>query len=202
MTRRRSLMTRIESGGRLPAAYQEAKYIQSTGSQYIATNFKFQSSSNIRLLTKVNVQTIADRRLFGYFNGSGNLFVIQSRGTNNIEIAGKVVTNIITTADTDYTLDIQIANSVLSVNGTDHGAVTGSVNGNTVYILGAKWSGSPNPAYAKMYYLTAYEDGMIVCDFVPCYRKSDSEAGMYDLVSGTFYTNAGTGTFVVGPDVN
>lgn len=38
-----------------------------------------------------------------------------------------------------------------------------------------------------------------VRNFIPCYRKEDNEAGMYDLVSGEFYTNAGTGTFEVGP---
>lgn len=36
---------------------------------------------------------------------------------------------------------------------------------------------------------------------IPCYRKSDNVAGMYDIVSDTFYTNSGTGTFTVGADV-
>ena len=38
-------------------------------------------------------------------------------------------------------------------------------------------------------------------DFVPCYRKSDSVAGMYDRVNRVFYTNDGSGTFAVGSDV-
>lgn len=36
---------------------------------------------------------------------------------------------------------------------------------------------------------------------IPCYRKEDNVAGMYDIVNGVFYTNAGTGVFTVGPDV-
>jgi hypothetical protein len=36
---------------------------------------------------------------------------------------------------------------------------------------------------------------------IPCYRKADNVAGMYDLFSGEFYTNAGTGEFIIGPDV-
>lgn len=44
-------------------------------------------------------------------------------------------------------------------------------------------------------------DGAKEAEFVPCYRKSDGEIGMYDTVSKTFYTNAGTGTFLKGADV-
>lgn len=36
---------------------------------------------------------------------------------------------------------------------------------------------------------------------IPCYRKSDNVAGMYDNVNKRFLTNQGTGTFVVGSDV-
>lgn len=38
-------------------------------------------------------------------------------------------------------------------------------------------------------------------NLVPCYRKSDGEIGMYDLVNGVFYTNSGSGTFIKGDDV-
>lgn len=34
---------------------------------------------------------------------------------------------------------------------------------------------------------------------VPCTRDSDNVAGMYDLVSNQFFTNAGTGEFIAGP---
>ena len=43
--------------------------------------------------------------------------------------------------------------------------------------------------------------GETVCDLIPCYRKSDVEIGMYDLVSKTFLTNAGNGSFTKGADV-
>ena len=41
----------------------------------------------------------------------------------------------------------------------------------------------------------------LIGDFVPCYRKSDDTIGMYDLVSNQFFTNAGSGYFVKGPDI-
>lgn len=36
---------------------------------------------------------------------------------------------------------------------------------------------------------------------VPCRRVADGEVGMYDLVSDTFFTNAGEGTLTAGPVV-
>lgn len=47
----------------------------------------------------------------------------------------------------------------------------------------------------------AKENGSETLNLIPCYRIVDNEIGMYDLVSNTFYTNAGTGTFIKGPDV-
>lgn len=43
--------------------------------------------------------------------------------------------------------------------------------------------------------------GSVTHQYVPCYRKSDDEIGMYDLITGTFLTNAGTGSFVKGNNV-
>jgi len=56
-----------------------------------------------------------------------------------------------------------------------------------------------NPLYGKIYEILI--EGSINMHLIPCYRKEDNVAGMYDLVSGEFYTNAGTGEFIVGPDV-
>ena len=45
------------------------------------------------------------------------------------------------------------------------------------------------------------KDDNLLRDMMPCYRKSDNVVGMFDLVSQTFFTNAGTGVFTVGEDV-
>ena len=46
-----------------------------------------------------------------------------------------------------------------------------------------------------------WENNELKYEFIPCYRKADNVAGLYDLVNGVFYTNAGSGTFAVGSDV-
>lgn len=62
------------------------------------------------------------------------------------------------------------------------------------------------PSYysdTKVYSLKIYDtNNVLIRDLIPCYRISDSEIGMYDLVSQNFFTNSGTGTFSKGNDVN
>lgn len=50
-----------------------------------------------------------------------------------------------------------------------------------------------------VYHLEIHEKGVIVMDLWPC---SKNGVGMfYDLVTGTFFENQGTGDFTLGPDV-
>ena len=49
-----------------------------------------------------------------------------------------------------------------------------------------------------MYNLKITDGTNVIKNFVPCYRKSDNVAGLYDLVNNVFYTNQGTGNFIVG----
>ena len=41
----------------------------------------------------------------------------------------------------------------------------------------------------------------IVREYIPCYRKSDGEIGLYETFTGQFLINQGTGTFTKGDDV-
>lgn len=49
-----------------------------------------------------------------------------------------------------------------------------------------------------IYAVKFYSGDTLLFDGVPCYRKSDGNAGIYDTVSGTFFGNSGTGEFLIG----
>lgn len=48
-----------------------------------------------------------------------------------------------------------------------------------------------------IYEMRFYTSDKLLMEFIPCVRKSDSKPGMYDTVTKTFYTNAGSGEFIV-----
>ena len=54
----------------------------------------------------------------------------------------------------------------------------------------------------RIYHSYATKDGVYKYNIIPARRDSDGELGMYDTVSNTFFTNAGTGEFIAGPDAN
>jgi len=59
-----------------------------------------------------------------------------------------------------------------------------------------------NYGYQKVQDFKIYEDDILIRYFVPCYRRSDSVIGMYELLTDTFYITAGTtGGFTKGPDL-
>ena len=51
-------------------------------------------------------------------------------------------------------------------------------------------------------YFKIKDNNKVVFWCIPARRNSDSVLGMYDLVTDTFFTNGGTGTFTAGPDAN
>lgn len=70
---------------------------------------------------------------------------------------------------------------------------------NPIYLLAGKYSNAQpisNFDYfytGRMYYCKIYDNDILVRDFIPAIRDSDGKAGLYDLVTNQFYTNAGTG---------
>ena len=49
-----------------------------------------------------------------------------------------------------------------------------------------------------IYKFEMYSNESLVRNFIPCLRNSDNKPGMFDTVSGTFFTNVGTGEFLWG----
>ena len=52
----------------------------------------------------------------------------------------------------------------------------------------------------KIYSASIYDNEILVRDFIPAKRISDSKIGLYDRTNDTFYENAGTGNFEAGPE--
>ena len=54
----------------------------------------------------------------------------------------------------------------------------------------------------NFYRITLSKNNVLVADFIPCERINDNVLGFYEVIGKQFYTNAGTGKFLKGNNIN
>lgn len=197
---------------RLPDAYQEVEYIQSSGTQWIDTGVK-----PFNLETEIDFQYISrnpneDNWLIGTYCGSNERYYA-------LNLTADAGVNVLDGFDTTGNYEIRYIKSqtgalnrhtLIFNKYNTHAVLFDGVNKGTAPVINTSlnniylfrfWNGSSTPvaaATAKLYSCKMKEAGVLIRDFVPCYRKSDGEIGLYDLVNDVFYTNQGSGTFSMG----
>lgn len=198
---------------RLPKEYQEVEYIESTGTQYIDTGITKIFNCEIELIAQqtellsgfstllgANVSSSTFKVVFGY--GSNSRFYSQSPNSGNDFIQSDVQQDILkhtfkyiaTTNNVELLID-SISNSNNYITSTDTTV--------PLYLFARnKISEVSNYSKQKVFMLSFKDNnGKYIKKFIPCYRKSDNEIGLYDLVENKFYTNQGAGTFLKGKDI-
>lgn len=170
----------------LPTEYQEVEYLESTGTQYIDTNYT--PNQNTKAYTKFNSDILnsglysSSNKFTAYINTNGNWRF----GSTTVRITSSI--GVLYTSVQDKTGVI--------INGTDvynYGTVTDFTSTATLRLMF-----NSTGFKGKIYEFKLYDNDILVRNFIPCYRKIDNVPGMYDVVNGVFYTNAGTGEFNVG----
>ena len=200
----RSLISTISGGGSiLPPTYQQVEYIRTTGDQYINLGFYGSNTIDYDMEFCWNAMVHNNQNyLCGFENYTPRLTADGTSQTNlNVLYYGYTAYTISNlTMGTKYKISIKGTNTYLN----DNLIITRNrISGTDTYPL-MLFNYPYNPAFgpdASLYSLKFYENNVLIRDFIPCYRKSDNEIGLYDIVNNVFYTNDGTGTFIKGNDV-
>ena len=182
---------------RLPNTFQEVEYIESSGTQYIDTGIATNSQKIQAHLYRVGNN--AGTYLGSY--ESDNVFrVLFYENKNQFQLRRNTLFDTNDTSN-DITLLIDLPN--ISLNSfTDNTTINEIINQYNIFLFCGNINGTASSFQSmKLYSCQIYDNNTLVRNFVPCYRKADSEIGLYDLVNGVFYTNAGTGTFTKGANV-
>ena len=192
--------------GGLPSAYQQVEWIASSGAQYIDTgvspgaDYGFSVSFN-------SGATESQKAIFGG-KWQGNSWVLY-KDNAALKWYGSGQSLGAIAAGQDYTVTMTPTNNnngvfVLEREGfpsvTNTCPISYGGNPATVKVFG---TGDANRyASIRLYRLTFMRksgDTMTVeNDFVPCYDKATGAAGLYDVKTGVFHGNAGSGTLVSG----
>ena len=70
----------------------------------------------------------------------------------------------------------------------------------TLFALNNAGSVDARMLVGRLYSCKIYDNNALIRDLIPCTNASGA-AGLYDIVNGIFYGNAGTGVFTVGTEV-
>ena len=194
-----------KSTNRLPNEYQEVEYIESTGTQYIDTGII--GKNGIRILAKMGWRTLSNQ-LFGSRKdtGSTRFFVTYYGSRIDFGYGGDVLTDVFPQTGQIYEIDFDVTGSQYNfgVDGTYKTGRTAELDTEcNVFIFGSNRPFTTNQLSKSIFksMTITNANGETLRDFIPCYRKSDEEIGLYDTVSKSFFVNSGTGTFTKGQNI-
>ena len=193
---------RLVAGYMLPAEYQQVEYLIFDGAEQIPTNYSFNYDTDGVFVTFQASTDAQNGMMIGSTSGS-YLWMYYYQSGNRISIYGNSTTGQVSTPVKTRDLNkhtMGILNKLTYFDGvklTDWTSKSFSTQ-RPLYV------GSYGGGYyfqGNIYGVTMYRNNAISMDLIPCYRKSDNVAGMYDIISGNFLLNNGSGTLVAGPDI-
>lgn len=182
---------------RLPEGYAEVQYIQSSGTQYVDTGFKPNQDS--RVIIKLSTSETGSHTVFGAdIDWVDNGFALGVGFTHY----GKE-TGTISGLNNGSPHEVDFNKNIISMDGSTvltMGASTFSVPHNLALFANNRAGGIQEKTTMALYYCRIYDGNTIIRDYIPC-KNAGGAVGLYDLVDGKFYGNAGTGSFTAGPVV-
>lgn len=128
---------------------------------------------------------------------------VSSSGTMRNDYGTQYTSVDVVNLGTRYTADKN--QNVFTYSGsTQTWTQTAETFSNTIhmYLFARNYGTSFGYLKGKIYNLKIYNNTALVRNFVPAKRNSDGSLGLFDTVFKEFYTNAGTGTFVAGAEIN
>ena len=183
----------------LPGGYKKLEYIQSSGTQYIDTGFKPNQSTKIELDVLSAEGTSSNiPYIFGTQDSSNNYFV----ATWVLGYGSGMVTTGINLYDGKFHV-VKVENGALYKDGSiiAQRTVSSFSIGVPIFLFAVNSSRqSMGYGACKLRSCKIYNNGMLVRDFIPC-KNPSGVIGLWDDVNSVFYQNAGSGTFISGPEV-
>lgn len=206
------LRRRYSGGGSsIPSGYQKVEYIQPKAiGAFIRTGVLFGEDTKTTIEFEFEENPSADFGfVLGVFDGATDQYAISKIYGSNTECYAR---SFHSTNSTRAYVKTSISGKHLAVLHNEYvildgeksenfGNVPNGIYGHELPLF-ASFQKSTNKiinfSLCKISSVQIEQGGVLVRDLIPCFRKADNIAGMYDLVSGEFYTNSGTGTFEVG----
>ena len=185
----------------LPNGVELYEYIESTGTQHIDTGVI--PDNNTQTNIKYQYTDTGNLNLFGSYDTSSKAYIVNIYN-NKLEYNyynSRWVSDINVTRGEVINLNFN-KNNKIYVNGTQVKSLSTNsfTETRTVYIF-SRNGGTASAHYkGKIYHFQMLQNGVLIRNMLPCTYYE--EPGMWDTVENKFYSNAGTGNFILGQKLN
>ena len=210
-------VTLWERTGSLPSAYQRVEWVRANSGigAYIKLGFTFDTAARFKI--GFNVENTTASYLFGAAENSGALRCMISApygggwdgtlyGSDGSQFIGVNVIVVNGLNEWECTMEKGLigASDLTNGNTASNTSQVFYTMTNELYLFAQNYNGTTRFGGARQVSYFEYYDknDELICSLTPCYRKSDGVIGMYDTVRNQFLTNAGTGSFTKGQNVN
>lgn len=206
-----NLRNALMSGKRLPYD-AEVEFLQSTGTQYIDTGFNADRSTVVKCAFSVVSRATNGYVVWGAGKGDGasglydavalaekynnpsTLHLLDTYNNNNAQSISY---------GQDLLVDCVLSDGSITINGTTTSHNYYTLNRTAdypIWVFGENLAGNLfRPSKIKLIFLQIWQNGVLFRDYIPVRRGTTGY--LYDRVSGKLFGNAGSGDFVLGPDV-
>ena len=197
----------------IPPQYQQVEYLATTNGAKIMTNVYM--SPAIKIETDFMwLELVNDSDIIGAEGGTdAYAIMLNNYNSNHNRVVIRVATSAgAQTSTYTYSINTKYSAKVISESGYLNVYIN-NVQWNSIKqtvvspyplpLFGRNVSGSlSNSSKARIYKCQISDGSVLIRNFIPCYRKSDNVAGMWDTVTNIFYTNVVSGgSFTVGDNV-
>ena len=187
----------------IPSEYTRCSYIKSSGTQHIIISTKKMIAGTDKFIAdfEINEDAGNDNMVFGGFTGSGvgRLGLNWKDGYINYSGANSWVysqSGFELSPNIRAVAILDTKNGIVQLGESTSEFTPKSYTSNDLCVFAyAIGNSAQNKLSMTLYRFKQYRNDKLFTDLVPCLRNSDNVAGLYDLVDGVFYANAGSGTF-------
>lgn len=180
----------------LPSIYQEVEWIENTSGAYIHSNY--QAKLNDIFALSISPRDSSTQPPFGARKTGAHATSRDQYYLLNLGGLGKWVWRIGTTS-IDKGSWVQNATQNM-ICGMNEGNYDGTNDLDMIFFGMNSPDGAGSAGIFRFSHFVIFSGGQNI-QFIPCYRKSDTEIGLYRTDTRVLLTKSGTGSLVKGPDV-
>lgn len=195
-----SIVNNSVSDGLLPYEYQKLDYIESTGEQFINTNYVPAEGDDLVIENVKCRRTSQYQSIFSAGTGTHQLILLLHTQQGFFKYFATGAAAVVSLKNTNILTDfatIKVEDGDMSFNNILVAtSVYGGEANTSLYLF--KRADDSSYATATIGRVTITNNKSTKLDLIPCYRKSDDVVGMYDIVGNKFYTSEGAAEFLKG----